>query len=60
MDNVIFQGASYQLPSGHSETEIRSALSEQAPAIQHAALNKYANADGTFTWEFSERAGTKG
>jgi hypothetical protein len=60
MDKVLFQGITYNLPSGHSEAEIRAALSEQAPAIMHAALAKFENTDGTTTWEFSEQAGTKG
>lgn len=60
MDTVVFQGVSYQLPSGHTEQEIRAALSEQAPAIVHAALSTFQNADGSVTWEFSEQAGTKG
>lgn len=60
MDTVIFQGVSYQLPAGHTEAEIRAALSEQAPAIAHAQVSVVQNADGTKTWEFSERAGTKG
>lgn len=60
MDNVIFQGVTYQLPHGHTEAEIRAALSEQAPAIVNAALNTFSNSDGSTTWEFSEQAGTKG
>ena len=60
MDTVLFQGVSYQLPSNHTEAEIRAALSEQAPAIMHAALGMHQNADGSTTWEFSEKAGTKG
>jgi hypothetical protein len=60
MDTVLFQGVTYNLPAGHTEGEIRAALSEQAPAILHATLNKFQNADGSTTWEFSEKAGTKG
>jgi hypothetical protein len=59
-DIVIFQGVTYNLPQGHTEAEIRVALSEQAPAIAHAQMSRTQNADGTSTWEFTERAGTKG
>ena len=59
-DTVIFQGVTYHLPPGHTEEEIRAALSEQAPAIMHAQVGRVQNADGSTTWEFSEKAGTKG
>lgn len=59
-DTVIFQGVTYHLPLGHSEAEIRAALSEQAPAIVNAAVSSTLNADGSHTFEFTERAGTKG
>ena len=59
-DTVLFQGVTYHLPTGYKDEEIRAALAEQAPAILHADLNKIDNGDGTFTWEYSEKAGTKG
>jgi len=59
-DTVIFQGVTYHLPIGHTEQEIRAALSEQAPAISLAQVSRVQNADGSSTWEFTERAGTKG
>ena len=59
-DTVRFQGINFSVPNGHSEEDIRLALEEQAPAIAHAQVTKTANADGSFTWSFAERAGTKG
>jgi hypothetical protein len=59
-DTVIFQGITYHLPTGHTEAEIRAALAEQAPSITTAQVVTTLNGDGSTTWEFSEKAGTKG
>lgn len=59
-DTVLFQGQTYSLPSGFNQAEIVGALSEQAPAITNAAVTVTENADGSKTWDFAERAGTKG
>jgi len=59
-DTIIFGTLRFTVPSGHSEAEIRDALEEQAPAIAHATVVRVPNANGSFTWTFSESAGTKG
>lgn len=59
-DTVRFQGMTFTVPHGHSEDDIRAALEEQAPAIAHAQVSRQTNADGSITWTFAERAGTKG
>ena len=59
-DQVTFQGQTYNLPTGHTEAEIREALSDVAPAIANASVERTDNGDGTVTWAFVEKAGTKG
>lgn len=59
-DTVRFQGMTFTVPHGHNESDIRAALEEQAPAIAHAQVSRQTNADGSLTWTFAERAGTKG
>lgn len=59
-DTVIFGDFRFDVPSGHTEQEIREALEDQAPSIASAKLVKVANDDGSYTWNFAETAGTKG
>jgi len=59
-DKVIFGELTFRVPAGHTEQEIREALEENAPAIQHARANSTPNDNGTVTWRFTEVAGTKG
>lgn len=59
-DTVKFGDLTFNVPSGHSESEIREALEEQAPAITHARVSRSTNEDGSITWTFSEAVGTKG
>lgn len=59
-DKVIFGDSIFNVPTGHTEKEIREALEEVAPAIVHARSTQERNADGSTTWRFTEVAGTKG
>ena len=58
-DTVVFGSLVFNVPTGHSEAEIREALEEQAPAIAHATVVR-STVNGATTWTFSEAAGTKG
>lgn len=59
-DKVIFGDLSVAIEADHTEQEIKEALEEMAPAIKHARGERSANGDGTYTWRFTEQAGTKG
>jgi len=59
-DTVRFQGINFSVPHGHTVDDIRAALEDQAPAIAHAQVTQTPNADGSITWSFAEKAGTKG
>lgn len=59
-DKVIFGDLVFNVPTGHTEQEIRDALEENAPAIVHARAERTPNGDNTYTWRFTEVAGTKG
>lgn len=56
-DKIVFGEYEFQVEGGHSESEIREALSEQTPSILRARAERVANGDGTYTWRFREVSG---